>query len=243
MKIFNGDCLEVMKELPNNSIDFILTDLPYGTTVNSWDKTIPFKDMWEQCHRIINKQGNMCFFANNPFMSALINSNIKNYKYEWVWIKNTSASFIMANYRPLKNTEFIVNFSLSAATYTKNNNSANYYPIKTKKDKPLKEQKTNLPNGTNMQKSKYKLKQNYSEYSFPKNYLFYNLDKPHIHPTQKPTDLLEYLIKTYTKKNETVLDFTMGSGSTGVACVNTNRDFIGIELDEDYFNIAKERIG
>jgi len=242
MKLFNGDCLEVMKDIPDNSIDFILTDLPYGTTYNQWDKLIPYKSMWEQCNRIIKKQGNMCFFANNPFMSALINSNYKNYKYEWVWIKNTSGSFIMANYRPMKNTEFLVNFSLSPATFVKNKKSANFYPIKTKKDKPLPKQKTHLPNGSNLKKEKYNLQQNYSEYSFPKNYLFYNLDKPHLHPTQKPVALLEYLIKTYTLENEVVLDFTMGSGSTGVACKNTNREFIGIELDKEYYEIAERRI-
>jgi len=244
MKLYNGNCLEIMKELPDNSIDFILTDLPYGTTRSKWDNIIPYNLMWEQCHRIIKKQGNMCFFANNPFMSALINSNIENYKYEWVWIKNTTSMFIRANYRPLKYTEFIVNFSLANATYTKNGNSAKYYPIKTKKDKPTKVEKNkNIPKSIKHGFSEnYKLNQNASNYSFPKNYLYYNLDKPHTHPTQKPIALLEYLIKTYTLENEVVLDFTMGSGSTGVACVNTNRNFIGIELDKEYYKIAKERI-
>src|SRR5210317_1677989 len=209
MQLFNGDCLEVMKEIPDNSIDFILTDLPYGTTDCNWDNIIPYEPMWEQIKRIRKDNTAIALFGTEPFSSHLRLSNLKEFKYDWIWNKNTYSNFASAKYNPLKNYEFIHIFGKG---------KVNYYPIKK-----------------NRKKSDGKRYPTLIKY-------FNNLKERGLHPTQKPTELLEYLIKTYTKENETVLDFTMGSASTGVACVNTNRDFIGIELDRDYFDISENRI-
>ena len=239
MKLYNGDCLEVMQNIPDNSIDFILTDLPYGNSGLNWDKIIPNNLMWQQLKRIRKDNTAIALFGTEPFSSHLRLSNLKEYKYDWIWIKNRCGNFINCKNAPLKYSENICIFS-NGATANNNKNRSIYYPqdlIKTNVVK--KDIKTNYlgvrksrTNGLFL--SKYK--------NYPKNILYYNSVNKGLHPTQKPTELLEYLIKTYTKENQIVLDFTMGSGSTGVACVNTNRDFVGIELDQQYYNIAKERI-
>ena len=230
MKLFNGDCLEVMKELPDNSIDFILTDLPYGTTQCKWDNIISFKPMWEQIERIKKSKTSVCLFGNQPFSTKLINSNIDNYKYDWIWNKKQSGNPLNAKKQPLKIYENIHIFY-----------KHNYYPIMRTGKMRTKGGLNKQPKHTNKVNLNYKVKNN--QY-YPTAILeFSNANKRNkVHPTQKPVELLEYLIKTYTKETETVLDFTMGSGSTGVACVNTNRDFIGIELDKEYYKTAKERI-
>jgi len=245
MELYKGDCLEVMKKIPSGSIDAIITDPPYGTTACKWDSVIPFDLMWEQLNRIIKPNGAIVLFGSEPFSSALRMSNIKDYRYDWKWDKVNSGSFAIAKYRPLTVFEDIIVFGKG---------KINYYPImelaEEKNKRPRNgEYKRKKDNSNGMGSGVFKYSETHNEsLRFPKNKLVYNKNKGElnslnrIHPTQKPVALMEYLIKTYTNENETVLDFTMGSGSTGVACVNTNRNFIGIEQDEKYFNIAKNRI-
>lgn len=231
-----GNCLERMKEIPSGSVDFILTDPPYGTTACKWDSVIPFDLMWEQLKRIIKPNGAIVLFGSEPFSSALRMSNIKQYKYDWVWDKVTAKGHLVAKIRPMQQVENIIVFG---------DGKINYYPIMVNRDKPRKDvdveySRTEIMGGkTTKQQSKI-----VRDKKYPKNVLQFSnaSQKGKLHPTQKPVALLEYLIKTYTQENETVLDFTMGSGSTIVAALNTNRKSIGIEMDENYFNIAKERI-
>ena len=226
IKLINGDCLIEMKNIPDKSIDMILCDLPYGITACKWDSVIPFEPMWEQLNRIIKPNGAICLFGSEPFSSALRMSNIQNYKYDWIWQKSNVMGFLNAKKRPLKETENVSVF-----------NSKVYYPqglVKNEKGENRRGKQTEtLGKYEPINKSEYK--------NYPRTILQFKSERGS-HPTQKPVALLEYLIRTYTNEGETVLDFTMGSGSTGVACVNTNRKFIGIELDENYFNIAKKRI-
>ena len=231
-KLWQGDCLELMKYIPSGSVDCILTDVPYGTTACKWDTVIPFEPMWEQLNRIIKPNGAICLFGSEPFSSALRMSNIKNFKYDWIWNKKLAGNGILAKKQPLKIHEIVSVF-----------NSGIYIPQMTKgkyRKKMTGGIKESEITGGNAVVDEYS-----NDLYYPKTILEYgigNMRKGRLHPTQKPVDLLEYLIKTYTNEGETVLDFTMGSGSTGVACINTNRRFIGIELDEGYFNIAKQRI-
>jgi DNA modification methylase len=233
MQLLHGDCLELLQNIPDKSIDMILTDPPYGTTACKWDSVIPFAPLWEQLNRIIKDNGAIVLFGSEPFSSALRMSNIKNYKYDWVWDKKLGTGFLNAKKQPLRRIENIIVF------YKK---QCCYYPIMRKGVKRFKGHKEyhSLDKIYGDFKATNKINNEY----YPTSILeFSNADKTgKLHPTQKPVPLLEYLIKTYTLENETVLDFTMGSGSTGVACVNTNRDFIGIELDDKYFSIAKDRI-
>lgn len=230
--LWQGDCLELMKDIPSGSVDCILADVPYGTTACKWDTVIPFEPMWEQLNRIIKPNGAICIFGSEPFSSALRMSNIKNFKYDWIWNKKLAGNGILAKKQPLKIHEIVSVF-----------NSSVYIPQMTKgkyRKKMTGGIKESEITGGNTVVEEYS-----NDLYYPKTILEYgigNMRKGRLHPTQKPVDLLEYLIKTYTNEGETVLDFTMGSGSTGVACINTNREFIGIELDENYFNIAKKRI-
>jgi len=222
-----GDCLEVMKSIPNGSIDAIITDPPYGTTACKWDSVIDFELMWEQLNRIIKPNGAIVLFGSEPFSSALRMSNIKNYKYDWIWKKNNKTGFLNAKKMPLKNIETISVFI----------DKIRYNPQGLKEFNKITKRGSN---GDNYGVSKTKNLQKYTNY--PTQYLDFKCQSKTIHPTQKPVALMEYLIKTYTNENETVLDFTMGSGSTMVACQNTNRNGIGIEQDENYFKIAQDRI-
>lgn len=216
-----------------------------GTTACKWDSVIPFDKMWERLNNLIKDNGAIVLFGSQPFTSRLICSNIKNYKHYWIWDKEICGAFALAKKRPMIVTEEILVFS-------KNNNRINYYPImedaSPKNIRPINlgssvSQATPVASGIAKSDKNYNPKKRY-----PKNIIKYSKYNKEcnqlnrVHPTQKPVDLLEYLIKTYTNENELVLDFTMGSGSTGVACLNTNRKFVGIELDGNYFNIAKERI-
>ena len=236
VNLYSGDCLELMKDISSASVDLILTDPPYGTTNCRWDTIIPFDPMWEQLKRIIKPNGAICLFGGEPFSSALRMSNIKNFKYDWYWQKTTPTGFLNAKKQPLRNIETISVF------YSK---QPIYNPQKThghKRKVSLAKHKQNCKKAEEY--NDYGLASYDSTERYPTQILQFKTDrqKSALHPTQKPVALLEYLIKTYTNEGETVLDFTMGSGSTGVACVNTNRNFIGIELDEGYFNIAKKRI-
>ncbi|MDX9695395.1 MAG: site-specific DNA-methyltransferase [Bacteroidales bacterium] len=222
-----------MKQIPNRSVDLVLTDPPYGTTACKWDTVIPFEPMWEQLKRVIKKNGAIVLFGSQPFTSALIMSNPKMFKYEWVWDKKKSGNPLLSKIQPLKVTENIVVFS---------EGRTNYYPQMTPRDKPKSrgKNKGTVSATTNNAFIEDKI---YTEF-YPKNIIeISNANQANkFHPTQKPVALMEYLIKTYTNEGETLLDFTMGSGTTGVAAINTRRNFIGIELDEKYFDIAKKRI-
>ena len=236
-----GDCLELMKLIPDKSIDMILCDLPYGTTASSWDKIINANDLWQQYERIIKDNGAIVLFASGQFTYKLISSNEKKYRYKWIWFKSKRGNFVNAKNRPMTSYEEILVFS-KGATANGSKLKMKYYPQGLK---PI--YKKNIDNGTRFGtmagKRPSQKKETIQEWTnYPYDVLqFESVGKP-IHPTQKPVALLEYLIKTYTNENETVLDNCMGSGSTGVACINTKRNFIGIELDENYFNTAKERI-
>ena len=234
--LYQGDCLEYMKEIPDHSIDLILCDLPYGRTQNRWDTIIPFKDLWENYNRIIKDNGAVLLFADGLFMAELMLSNKKMWRYNLVWDKVLTSGFLNANKQPLRQHEEIVVFYKKQPTYN---------PQKTKgaknHSKGVKKETANNNYG------KFDFVDNSEELGdmkHPTSILTFS--KPHpskmIHPTQKPVELLEWLIKTYTNEGDLVLDNCMGSGSTGVACKNLNRDFIGIELDEKYFKIAEERL-
>ena len=244
-QLLRGDCLERMKGVGDKSIDCILCDLPYNTTGMKWDKLISAEFLWKQYERIIKDNGAIVLFSQQPFTTYLINSNIKLWKYNWIWIKEMGTNFMNANYCPLKVTEDICVFGKNAIAFTKEGNKMNYHPIKTI-GKPY------ICKNGNKQENSYSILHSNNKVSghitindgdrFPVNILKFNRDKNKLHPTQKPVALLEYLIKTYTNEGEMVLDNTMGSGSTGVACVNTNRKFIGIELDKNYYDISCKRI-
>lgn len=215
-------------------VDAIITDPPYGTTACKWDSIIPFDEMWERLKQLIKDNGAIALFGNEPFTSTLINSDLKGFKYRWDWNKKIPSGMSYARFRPMQQTEDV-------CVFTKNGEKTFYNPQMIKREKPIKGGGMSKGETTNNQKLKA-LKKTY-EYKNPTTLIeFDKIRKGSVHPTQKPVDLLEYLIKTYTNEGDTVLDFTMGSGTTGVACVNTNRKFIGIELDENYFNIAKKRI-
>ena len=226
-----GDCLEIMKDIPDKSIDMILCDLPYGTTACKWDTIIPFEPLWEQYKRIIKDNGAIVLFGSEPFSSKLRMSNLKMYKYDWVWEKSRFANQMLAKKQPLKIIENISVFGKKSPLY---------FPQGLIKCDKITKQGARITDniGGGIRKTEYK--QEFTNY--PRNILQFASVGKTVHPTQKPVELLEYLIKTYTNEGDIVLDNCMGSGSTGVACVNTNRNFIGIELDETYFNIAKERI-
>ena len=245
VELWHGDCLELMKNIPDGSVDLVLTDPPYGTTACKWDSVIPFEPMWEQLNRIIKPNGAICLFGNEPFSSALRMSNIKRFKYDWIWVKNNAVGFVNAKLKPMNKHEVISVFS-KGKTANRNPNNMQYFPqglIPFNKEvrsgnKKGKDNTYWRPSLKSSNEGGYV--QRYTNY--PTTVLQFDKVQKAVHPTQKPVALLEYLIRTYTNEGETVLDFTMGSGSTGVACVNTNRHFIGIELDEGYFNIAKKRI-
>ena len=234
VNLYNGDCLEVMKDIPDKSVDMILCDLPYGTTACKWDIIIPFEELWEQYNRIIKDNGAIVLFGNEPFSSYLRMSNIKNYRYDWKWEKEQGTGFANSKKMPLRLYENISVFYKKLPQYT---------PPLEKLDKPRKVyRKDNTKSETARMTSKeYVGKTVIYYYKTPTDKLKFNRQRG-LHPTQKPVALLEYLIKTYTTENEIVLDNCMGSGSTGVACINTNRRFIGIEKDKNYFDIAEKRI-
>ena len=236
INLMQGDCLELMKDIPDGSVDLVLTDPPYGTTACKWDSVIPFEPMWEQLNRIIKPNGAICLFGSEPFSSALRMSNIKNFKYDWIWEKTKASGFLNAKKAPLRAHEVVSVFYKIQCTYNAQFSFGH---------KPYK--KLNVSDGATSVYGKIDkrglVKESKDGRRYPRTIIkFNNPNNKSLHSTQKPVALLEYLIRTYTNEGETVLDFTMGSGSTGVACVNTNRHFIGIELDEGYFNIAKKRI-
>ena len=250
IELYNGNCLEVMKSIPDNSIDLILTDPPYGTSACKWDCIIDFDKLWEQYNRIIKKTSVVCLFGSEPFSTYMRMSNIKNFKYDWIWIKTKSAGFVHAKNMPLKKHEIISVFSNASMGHASllGDNRMRYYPQGLVEIHREHHNALNKFGGV-MGKRPSQKDDFVSEFgNYPTSILEYGNDrkieggddKPH--PTQKPVALCEYLIKTYTQKGDVILDNCMGSGTTGVACVNSERDFIGIELNEEYFNTAKSRI-
>jgi site-specific DNA-methyltransferase (adenine-specific) len=232
-------------------VDAIITDLPYGETRTKWDKIIPFKEMWERCEKMIKNNGAMVFFGNEPFSSQLRCSNLNLYRYDWKWIKNHQTGFGNANYRPMRKHEDIIVFSQANASAGGKANPMKYNPqglIEINKTKKNRSNRHGLIMYANNNVGKdNRLMQDGTEYvqkytNYPANILQFDVESYRFHPTQKPVALMEYLIKTYSNESDTILDFTMGSGSTGVACRNLNRHFIGIESDEKYFKIAENRI-
>ena len=228
--LIQGDCLEVMQDIPAGSIDMVLTDPPYGTTACKWDSVIPFEPMWEQLKRVTKKRGAIVLTGSQPFTSALIMSNVKMFKYCWVWNKRLAGNGILAKRQPLKIHEDIIVF-----------NSGVYIP-EMRKGKGRWKGGIKDKHGTFNNAEAPRV---WSDKYYPTSILDFSgagMRGNRQHPTQKPVALMEYLIRTYTNPGETVLDFTMGSGTTGVACVNLDRSFIGIELDAGYFKIAEDRI-
>ena len=234
-----GDCLERMKEIPDGSVDMILTDPPYGTTKNKWDSIIPFEPMWEHLKRIIKPKGVIVLFAQTPFDKILGASNIDMLKYEWVWFKNRPTGHLNSKFAPLKSHENILVFTKGSTSFVKNtkNNSA-YNPQGLVAC--LKVNKRTKGNG-NYDEVNNKMENVALFENYPKSVLSFKVEVG-LHPTQKPVDLLEYLIKTYTQRGETVLDFTAGSMSTAIACINTDRNGIMIEKDEHYFKVGSDRV-
>lgn len=232
-----GDCLERMKEIPDGSVDLILCDPPYGTTRNKWDVVIPLDGMWDSCWSSLNKEGPVVLCASQPFTSVLVSSQLKNYKYEWVWVKNLKTGNLNARRMPMGGHETLQVFYRSPCTYN---------PQKRKRTDEVKSGNKRNSKTSNYGEQREEYVDRQSDWISPDTALL-NIKCVHnssgkVHPTQKPVELMEYMIKTYTNEGDTVLDFSMGSGTTGVACRNLNRKFIGVEMDEGYFEIAKKRI-
>ena len=235
MELYNEDCLEGMKRIPDGSIDAIITDPPFWTTACKWDSVIPFEPMWKELKRIIKPNGAIVLFWSEPFSSALRMSNIKNYKYDWIWEKSKAWWFMQAKNKPLNIYENISVFT-SASMASNYGIQPSYFPYTT----PTLKSNTNTTSKIHWDRILKKYTQTRTWY--PKNILKFNNEWNTVHPTQKPVALIEYLIKTYTNEWETVLDFTMWSGTTWVACKNTNRNFIWFEMDKWYYDIAVNRI-
>lgn len=239
-----GDTLERMREIPDGSVDMVMADLPYGTTACKWDSVIPFEPLWEAYRRICKKNAAIVLTASQPFTSALVMSNVRDFKYTWTWVKSRPGGFVSAKLKPMKATEDIVVFS-EGATANGSMRNMPYFPqglsANTKEWKRPARYKGS--EGTGYMRESHSLERKAEFTGYPRDVLFIpNPNNQVLHPTQKPVALMEYLIRTYTNPGELVLDNTMGSGTTGVACVRTCRRFIGIERDPGYFEIAKNRI-
>jgi site-specific DNA-methyltransferase (adenine-specific) len=229
-KLINADCLEAMRDIPDGSVDMVMTDPPYGTTACKWDSVIPFEPMWEQLKRITKKNGAIVLTASQPFTSALIMSNVQMFKYCWVWKKNRATGHLNAKKSPMRAHEDIIVFGSAAGVYNAQMILGSPYKWDSKRTQ----------NGCYGHHANDKPTVNYGS-RYPLSVVNFSAERG-LHPTQKPVALMEYLIRTYTNEGETVLDFTMGSGTTGVACKNLNRSFTGIEMDADYFAAASKRI-
>ena len=241
-KIYNCDCLEGMKHIPNASIDAIICDLPYGTTSCTWDSVIPFDQLWEQYKRIVKPNAPIVLFGQEPFSTLLRMSNFQNYKYDWIWDKQFGGNFVNAKFQPIKTHELVSVFCYG---------TTNYYPQMLKRKEPIKQGGNGQKEGKavrlaiNKHTEEFgKLHKVYDE-KFPDSQLHFSVRDDvadHFHPTQKPVDLLRYLIRTYSNEGDTILDNCMGSGTTAVACIREKRHFIGFELNADYYDKACKRI-
>lgn len=236
-KIHLGDCLEIMKQIPDGSIDMVLCDLPYGTTQNKWDSVLPLDLLWQQYKRILRENGVVILTASQPFTSVLVVSNLKMFKHEWIWNKNRGSNFANTVREPMKEHESVLVFANKKWTYNKQMEQRKGSGAdRVKYIVNPSTETTNYGDLSNKQPTKY------GELRVPSSVQKFNTDTSGKHPTIKPLGLFEYLIKTYTNENELILDNCIGSGTTAIACMNTNRNFIGIEKDENYFNIANKRI-
>jgi len=239
-ELFHGDCLEVMAQLPDASVDMILCDLPYGTTACKWDTVIPFEPLWAQYRRVAKRNAAIVLTASQPFTSALVMSQPRMFRHEWIWRKNAGSNFGSVKFQPMKEHESILVFC---------DGSASYFPQKQERSdagkravmRPIRSNTTAKKGGVYGEMSAGPAAWVRDELRFPSSVQNFNRERG-LHPTQKPVALMEYLIRTYTREGETVLDNCMGSGTTGVACLNTGRRFVGIERDDKYFAIASERI-
>lgn len=239
-KLWLGNCLDRMKDIPNDYIDLVLCDPPYGTTSCKWDSIIEFEPLWEQLLRISKKESAIVIFGAEPFSSLLRSSNLKIFKYDHIWVKSKAQHFAQAPYRAMTNHETISVFS-RGGTAKNAKPRMNYYPQGLIKSGAVVKGKKATHSAHRMRKTD---QQDYVQEftNYPKTVIEFGNEGKTVHPTQKPLDLMEYLVKTYSKEGDVVLDFTMGSGSTGVAAIKLKRSFIGIELEKEYFRIAKQRI-
>ena len=236
IELMQGDCLEKMKNISDGTIDMVLADPPYGTTACKWDSIIPLEPMWEQLKRVIKPNGVIVMTASQPFTSVLVMSNVDDFRHEWQWIKNRGSNFANTVREPMKEHESVLVFSKGKWTYNKQmQERTGGGADRAKYGVAFRTQSENY------QKFEGREHQKLSKLRVPSSWQKFNCEVG-LHPTQKPVALMEYLVKTYTNEGEVVLDFTIGSGTTGVACVNLNRNFVGIELDEEYFKISERRI-
>lgn len=250
IQLYNGDCLEVMKTIPDESIDVVLSDLPYGSTASNWDKALPMSELWKQYNRILTPIGTVILFANGLFTPRVMCSNLKDYKYKWEWIKNNSTNFVHAKNRPMTKCEDILIFSKGSMGHKSllGNKRMTYNPQGLVACKQIQKQgKSRFGTVAGHRASHLKEDETFVREwtNYPCDVLTEFSDLPpnkKLHTNEKPAPLCEYLIKTYSNEGDLILDNCMGSGTTGVACKNTNRNFIGIEIDEKYFKIAEERI-
>lgn len=239
-KIYNIDCLVGMRSIPDNSMDCIICDLPFGTTEFEWDCPLPLEQLWAQYNRILKPQGSVLLFGTEPFSSKLRMSNISNYKYDWVWVKNRPSGFQHARNMPLRNHELISVFSNASMGHLSQlgDNRMTYNPQGI-----VPSQHHSVRNYNYLGARRKQGVNVHREFeNYPRSILYYDCDEIHLHPTQKPVELLEYLIRTYTNEGDVVLDNCMGSGTTAVACINTNRHYIGFEINAEFYDIAKKRI-
>ena len=236
IKLYLGDCLTIMNDIPDNSVDMVLCDLPYGTTSCSWDTIIPFEPLWEQYHRVCKENAVIALFASQPFTSMLVMSNINEFRHEWIWIKNRGSNFANTVREPMKEHEEILIFSKGKWTYNKQ--------MQERTGGGLDRAKYNVSwrtSSDNYRKFDDRENNQIGELRVPSSWQKFNTETG-LHPTQKPVELCEYLIRTYSNVGDTILDNCMGSGTTGVACIHTDRNFIGIEKEQKYFDISQRRI-
>lgn len=250
MMLFKGDCLEVLKDIPDGSVDAVIADPPYSETRAKWDTVIPFERLWIELKRVVKDDGAIVLFGNEPFSSHLRLSNLEMYRYDWKWMKNRATGFANCNYRPMRKYEDIMVFSKANASAGGKSNPMKYRPqglipvYRVKKNTPKRKGLISLNNNNlgldNLLNGDSEYVQSWTNY--PDNVLRFDCETKYVHPTQKPVALMEYLVSTYTDEGDTVLDFCMGSGTTGVACKKLNRNFIGIEKEEKYFEVARGRL-
>lgn len=242
MQLLHGDCLQLMQDIPDGSVDMVMADPPYGTTACHWDSIIPLEPMWAQLKRVIKRNGAIVMTASQPFTTTLIASNMKMFKYCWVWVKNCQGGFVQGKNKPMPKHEDVLVFSNGVTTHKgQSENRMLYNPQgvvfldRVSKSPPNSE-------SCILSRPSHKVRFRSELTNLPNTVLQFNVQRDGIHPTQKPVDLMAYLIKTYTNEGDTVLDFCCGSGTTGIACHRLKRKFIGMEKDADYFRIASERI-
>ena len=231
--IYNMDCLEGMKQIPDGTIDAVICDLPYGTTACAWDSLVPLDELWSQYKRIVKKGGRILLFGQVPFFAFLVTSNVQWFNGEWIWVKEKGVGFLNAERAPLRNHENI-------AVFTKPNGEPTYNPQKTKGE-PYKHRIARKAGVYGMSEGEYEVKE-FDGMRYPNDVIFFGRERDTWHPTQKPVDLLRYLVLTYTNEGDTVLDNCMGSGTTAIACIKERRHFIGFELSKEYFDKAVRRI-